>query len=119
MADLAEEFARLRKDEAAVFRIWPDAPRDAYLLITVIEVLEGKVRPAARKRKNDLRKACRRCLTYLRRIGGTILDSLRSDVWSPRGVMVRSIEEMCRACRSSAGSMNRVRHARETERTEG
>jgi len=41
VADLAEKFARLRTDKNALSVIRPGAPRDAYLLIPIIEVLEG------------------------------------------------------------------------------
>lgn len=51
VADLADEFGRLRDDPAKVARVWPDAPRDAYLVLPVIELLEGRARPAARRRK--------------------------------------------------------------------
>ena len=51
VADLAPEFGRLRSDRTAVEQIWPSAPRDAPLLIPVIELLEGRARPAARSRR--------------------------------------------------------------------
>jgi hypothetical protein len=51
VADLADEFGRLYSNPAAVAKIWPDAPRDAHLLLPVIELLEGRPRPAARRRR--------------------------------------------------------------------
>jgi hypothetical protein len=51
VAGLAAEFGRLRTDPAAVQRIWPGAPDEAFLLIPVIEHLEGRRRPAARSRR--------------------------------------------------------------------
>lgn len=51
LANLSAEFGRLRTDAAAVARIWPDAPDEAYLLIPAIERLEGRRRPAARSRR--------------------------------------------------------------------
>jgi len=51
LAGLAAEFGRLRTDAEAVGRVWPDAPDEAFLLIPVIERLEGRRRPAARSRR--------------------------------------------------------------------
>jgi hypothetical protein len=51
VADLASEFGRLASDRAAVERIWPSAPRDAPLLIPMIQYLEGRPRPAVRTRR--------------------------------------------------------------------
>ncbi len=51
IAGLSAEFGRLRTDPEAVRRIWPDAPEEAFLLIPVIEKLEGLRRPAVRSRR--------------------------------------------------------------------
>jgi len=51
IADLSAEFGRLRGDPAAVARIWPQAPDEAFLLIPVIELFEGRRRPASRNRR--------------------------------------------------------------------
>lgn len=51
IAGLSAEFGRLRTDPEAVARIWPDAPEEAFLLIPVIERLEGRRRPAVRSRR--------------------------------------------------------------------
>lgn len=56
VADLASEFGRFASDRAAVERVWPTAPRDAPLLIPVIQYLEGRPRPALRTRRRP-RKA--------------------------------------------------------------
>lgn len=51
VASMSAEFGRLRTDPEAVGRIWPGAPEEAFLLIPVIELLEGRRRPAARSRR--------------------------------------------------------------------
>lgn len=51
VAGLAKEFGRLYLDDAKVERLWPQAPKHAYLLLPVIRLLEGKPRPAARSRR--------------------------------------------------------------------
>jgi hypothetical protein len=53
VADLAPEFGRLGADRPSVESIWPKAPRDAPLLIPIIEYLEGRPRPAARSRRRQ------------------------------------------------------------------
>jgi hypothetical protein len=50
VADLAEEFARYL-DPGRLAEIWPDAPRHAHLVLPVIELFEGRPRPAARRRR--------------------------------------------------------------------
>ena len=51
VADLAPVFGELRLDGARLHRLWPDGPRDSYLLLPVIELLERVARPAARTRR--------------------------------------------------------------------
>lgn len=51
IAGLSAEFGRLRTDPEAVHRIWSDAPDEAFLLIPVIEMLDGRRRPAVRSRR--------------------------------------------------------------------
>ncbi len=48
---LAPAFARLRNDPRLVAHTWPSAPADAYLLLPTIGLLEGAVRPAARRHR--------------------------------------------------------------------
>ena len=52
VADLAPRFARLRAEPAVVELLWPGAPlADAHLVLGVIEQLEGRPRPAARRHR--------------------------------------------------------------------
>jgi len=51
VADLAPLFGELRLDGARLHLLRPDGPRDSYLLLPVIELLEGVARPAARTRR--------------------------------------------------------------------
>lgn len=54
VAGLATAFARLRADPAEVARLWPAAPRhDAHLLLPVIDLLEGRPRPPARRHRRQ------------------------------------------------------------------
>ncbi|HEX2904292.1 MAG TPA: hypothetical protein VHO01_12620 [Jatrophihabitans sp.] len=54
IAALSAEFGRLRTDPTAVARVWPQAPAEAFLLLPVIEQLEGRRRPARRSRRRPL-----------------------------------------------------------------
>jgi hypothetical protein len=50
LADLASRFAELHAHPELVETLWPGAPAaDAHLVLGVIEHLEGRVRPAARR----------------------------------------------------------------------
>lgn len=51
VADLAEEFAHLMNHPEQTARLWPSAPRDAYLLLPTIGSLEGRPRPAGRRHR--------------------------------------------------------------------
>ncbi len=55
VAGLADDFGRLYLDESEVRRHWPAAPRYAHLLLPVIGLLEGRMRPAARTRRRPER----------------------------------------------------------------
>lgn len=55
VADLAPEFGRLASDRSAVERVWPNAPRDAPLLLPTIHFLTGEARPAVRIRRRPTR----------------------------------------------------------------
>ena len=74
VADLASEFGRLASDPVAVEHVWPHAPRDAPLLIPVIQYLEGRVRPAARARRRRTRDM------------PAVLDVAESERWSDPGL---------------------------------
>jgi len=51
VARLAPAFARFRNLPELVARTWPSAPAGAYLLLPTIGLLEGAVRPAARRQR--------------------------------------------------------------------
>lgn len=51
VAGLSRRFALLRWDRREVAEVWPRPPFDAYLLLPVIELLEGSPRPAARRHR--------------------------------------------------------------------
>lgn len=52
VADLAPRFAELRAEPEMVELLWPGAPlADAHLVLGIIEHLEGRPRPAARRHR--------------------------------------------------------------------
>jgi hypothetical protein len=51
VADIGERAGVLLRDQAERERLWPSGPRDDYLLLAVIEALEGTPRPAVRYRR--------------------------------------------------------------------
>src|SRR6476661_8314801 len=53
VADLAPLFGELRLDGARLHLLRPDGPRDSYLLLPVIELLEGVARGHVRKVLTD------------------------------------------------------------------
>lgn len=74
VADLAAEFGRLASDPSAVERLWPSAPRDAFLLIPVIALLERRPRPAARSRRRPSKQL------------PEVLDVDQAGLWSDPGL---------------------------------